>query len=120
MDARIEALSQLFERLPHGVYIGSIASDGTSSTLAANAQLKTILGFAADAADPLVDPFDSGRFADPQQRRQLIEEFASKHRGQMAEDLDGAPVFLAKNSWEAAYVEDKSPEIRFLKTRERR
>jgi peptide chain release factor 3 len=49
-----------------------------------------------------------------------LEEFASRHRGQMAEDLDGAPVFLAKNAWEAAYVEEKSPALRFLRTRERR
>jgi peptide chain release factor 3 len=38
----------------------------------------------------------------------------------MADDLDGAPVFLAKNAWEAAYVEEKNPALRFLRTRDRR
>jgi peptide chain release factor 3 len=49
-----------------------------------------------------------------------LEEFAGRHRGQMAEDLDGAPVFLAKNAWEAAYVEERNPDLRFNKVRERR
>lgn len=48
-----------------------------------------------------------------------LEAFAARHRGQMAEDLDGATVFLAKNAWEAGYVEERFPEVRFLKARER-
>jgi peptide chain release factor 3 len=37
----------------------------------------------------------------------------------MAQDRDGAPVFLAKSSWELGYVTDKFPKIMFAKTRER-
>ncbi|MGD2133001.1 MAG: peptide chain release factor 3 [Maricaulaceae bacterium] len=65
-----------------------------------------------------VPPFETARWLaadDPAD----IEDFAAKHRAQMAEDLDESPVFLAKNAWEASYVEEKFPKVRFLTTRER-
>ncbi len=48
-----------------------------------------------------------------------IAKFRDANKGQMAEDRDGAPVFLAKNAWELGYVDDKFPKVKFLKTRER-
>ncbi len=49
-----------------------------------------------------------------------VETFAGKYRGQMARDLDDARVFLAKDGFEASYVADRHPSLRFLATRERR
>ena len=37
----------------------------------------------------------------------------------MAEDRDGAPVFLARDAWELSYVAERTPEVRFTATRER-
>lgn len=48
-----------------------------------------------------------------------LKTFMAGHQGNMAEDRDGAPVFLAKNAWELRYTGEKHPAIRFLKTRER-
>jgi peptide chain release factor 3 len=48
-----------------------------------------------------------------------VVKFKDANRGQIAEDRDGAPVFLAKSAWELGYVGGKFPNIRFLKTRER-
>jgi peptide chain release factor 3 len=48
-----------------------------------------------------------------------LEDFASKHRTAMAADLDGEPVFLAKSAWETGYVTERSPDIQFLRTKER-
>jgi peptide chain release factor 3 len=48
-----------------------------------------------------------------------VVKFKDANRGQIAEDRDGAPVFLAKSAWELGYVGGKFPLIRFLKTRER-
>ena len=48
-----------------------------------------------------------------------VEKFREANRGQIAEDRDGAPVFLAKSAWELGYVGGKFPNVRFLKTRER-
>ena len=34
-------------------------------------------------------------------------------------DLDGAPVYLGKNAWDAGYAAEKNPDIRFTTTKER-
>jgi peptide chain release factor 3 len=59
-----------------------------------------------------VTPAEGGTDAD-------IEDFSSKYRGQMARDIDQAPVFLAKSSWETGYVMERFPKVAFTKTRER-
>ena len=38
----------------------------------------------------------------------------------MAEDRDGAPVFLAKDQWELNYIQGKFPGLRFSATKDRR
>jgi peptide chain release factor 3 len=48
-----------------------------------------------------------------------VEDFMGKYRGQMARDLDQAPVFLAKSSWETGYVMERFAKVAFTKTRER-
>jgi len=47
-----------------------------------------------------------------------IVKFRDANKGQIVEDRDGAPVFLAKSAWELGYVGDKFPKVRFVKTRE--
>ena len=49
----------------------------------------------------------------------LIEAFIAKNQAAMAEDLDGAPVLLAKSAWDISYAQDKNPGIRFVKIKER-
>ncbi len=48
-----------------------------------------------------------------------LEDFARKYRGQMARDIDGEPVFLAKSSWETGYVGERFPKVVFSRTKER-
>ena len=48
-----------------------------------------------------------------------LEDFAGKHRPQMAEDIDGDPVFLAKSAWEIGYVGERYPKVTLLRTKER-
>ena len=48
-----------------------------------------------------------------------LAESLRVNRNTIAKDLDGAPVFLAKNAWDVGYVSDKNPAIRFTKTKER-
>jgi len=62
-------------------------------------------------------PYETARWvqcADPAR----LKAFVEANRGALAEDRDGAPVFLARNSWELDYVQRQFPEIRFAKTRE--
>ncbi|VAV91362.1 Peptide chain release factor 3 [hydrothermal vent metagenome] len=48
-----------------------------------------------------------------------LENFADRHKMQIAEDVDGAQVFLAKNAWEINYAQEKFPDIKFTATKER-
>ena len=48
-----------------------------------------------------------------------IEDFASKHKSAIAEDIDAQPVFLAKSAWEIGYVSERYPKVGFERTKER-
>ena len=48
-----------------------------------------------------------------------VEDFASKHKGAMAVDIDEQPVFLGKSSWEIGYVGERFPKIGFERSKER-
>ena len=48
-----------------------------------------------------------------------MEDFANKHKSAMAEDIDAAPVFLAKSAWEIGYVGERFPNMSFQRTKER-
>ena len=63
-------------------------------------------------------PYNVARWVGGDDRAKL-EAFAEKNRASMAKDLDGAPVFLAKNAWDVGYMTEKNPDIRFTKTKER-
>ena len=47
-----------------------------------------------------------------------VDDFTGKYRPQMARDIDQAPVFLAKSSWETGYVGERFPKIAFTRTKE--
>jgi peptide chain release factor 3 len=49
-----------------------------------------------------------------------LKKFLDAHQGNLAEDRDGAPVFMAKSAWELRYSAEKWPKIKFTATRERR
>lgn len=63
-------------------------------------------------------PFEMARWVAADDPLEL-KKFIADHQGNMAEDRDGAPVFLAKSAWELRYTGEKRPAIRFNKTRER-
>ncbi len=48
-----------------------------------------------------------------------LDEFANKHKSAMAEDIDAAPVFLAKSAWEVGYVGERFPNVAFHRAKER-
>ena len=51
--------------------------------------------------------------------RPTLEAFLLKNKAASGTDLDGAPVYLAKNSWDVGYVAEKNPDIQFTATKER-
>ena len=48
-----------------------------------------------------------------------LKAFMDEHRAAMAEDRDGAPVFMARDNWDLNFVTGRFPAIRFSATRER-
>jgi peptide chain release factor 3 len=62
-------------------------------------------------------PWDTARWiaGDPKD----LDAFASLHRGALAQDRDGALVFMAKDAWELNYVKERNPALRFSATKER-
>jgi peptide chain release factor 3 len=62
-------------------------------------------------------PFEHARWVHADDPAKL-KEFIDANQGSLANDRDGAPVFLARNNWELNYTAEKFPAIRFLKTRE--
>jgi peptide chain release factor 3 len=48
-----------------------------------------------------------------------VEDFASKHRTAMAEDIDSQPVYLAKSAWDINYAAERYPKVAFHRAKER-
>ncbi|HMM15397.1 MAG TPA: peptide chain release factor 3 [Parvibaculum sp.] len=63
-------------------------------------------------------PFETARWLTAEDPAEL-KRFVDAHRGNLAEDRDGAPVFLAKSNWDLGYTAEKWPHVRFSATRER-
>jgi peptide chain release factor 3 len=47
-----------------------------------------------------------------------IKRFSDQNPGDMADDHDGMPVFLARNGWHLQHAAENWPKLRFLKTKE--
>ncbi|WP_341705478.1 peptide chain release factor 3 [Ferrovibrio sp.] len=63
-------------------------------------------------------PYETARWVSGETDRDL-DDFVAQNRGTIADDRDGAPVFMARNAWELSYIEKKWDKIRFHATRER-
>ena len=67
-----DALTQLFESVLEGIYIGTLC-DGEDTTRAANPHLKLMFGHPPEAEAAAVRPFEPERFVDPQARTDFLE-----------------------------------------------
>jgi peptide chain release factor 3 len=63
-------------------------------------------------------PYQTARWISADARAD-IDAFAEKNRMQIAEDSEGALVFLGKSPWEVGYVQERNPAIRFSTAKER-
>ena len=48
----------------------------------------------------------------------LLKKFIDGNQAALADDHEGAPVFLARNSWALNKAEEDWPKVRFMKTKE--
>jgi PAS domain S-box-containing protein len=97
MDDRAIAFARLFQSVREGVYMGTLGAN-TTATLAANPYLKQIFGYAPDAAETVVQPFETSRFVDPEARQAFIEildrdEVVTDHLMRVRR-VDGTPIWI--------------------------
>ena len=76
-EHRADAFARLFEAVHEGVYIGLLGPRDTT-TLAANPHLKLMFGYAAEADDAQIRPFDLPCFVDPQARTAFIDRLVAE------------------------------------------
>jgi peptide chain release factor 3 len=79
--------------------------------LAARIKSEYELGVRFEAA-----PYDAARWIDGAKAE--VERFVAANRAAVAEDHDGAPVFLARNAWELNTILKEWPAVKFTATRE--
>jgi signal transduction histidine kinase len=113
VERRGSAFARLFEAVHEGVYIGTIGQASTS-TIAANAHLKLIFGYASETPEADVRPFDGERFVDAQAREALAARLATD--GAVSGYLlrlrraDGTPVWIELTA--RAETPDNTNELR--------
>ncbi len=107
-----EGVTQVFKPLIGSQWVVGVVGQLQLDVL--KSRLRDEYGLDADLEN---SPYDTARWISGSEAE--LEKFRSTHRGQLAEDRDGAAVFLAKSAWELGYVTGKFPLISFAKTRER-
>ena len=111
-DLAEEGVSQLFKPLNGSTWIvgvvGQLQFDVIANRIEAEYNLKA--GFEEA-------PYETARWIDGDDK-DLLKKFADANPSAMAEDRDGALVFLARNAWTLSRAQQDFPGLRFLATRE--
>ena len=107
-----EGVTQLFRPVLGGDFVvgavGSLQIDVMRERVAAEYGLEVTF-------EPA--PYETARWLGGTEEE--IDAFAERHKSAMAADIDGNPVFLAKSNWEVSYSEEKFPNVKFHRVRER-
>ena len=111
-DLAEEGVSQLFKPVNGATWIvgvvGMLQFDVIANRIESEYNLKA--GF-EDA------PYDTARWIHCEDKA-IIKKFMDANMSSMAEDRDGASVFLARNSWTLSRAQQDFPQITFSATRE--
>ena len=112
-DMAEEGVTQLFRPMIGSQWIVGVVGQLQLEVLISrlSAEYNVAAGFEAS-------PFDTARWITAEAPADL-KTFIDAHRGAMAEDREGAPVFMARDQWELNYTEQREKALRFTATRER-
>jgi len=112
-DLSEEGLAQVFRTHLGGDHIVGVVGALQLDVMAARvaAEYKVAIDFEAA-------PYATARWlsGDPK----AVKDFVDTNRSTVADDVDGDPVYLARNAWELNYTRDKHPGLRFLEVKEMR
>ncbi|HYD30358.1 MAG TPA: peptide chain release factor 3 [Azospirillaceae bacterium] len=107
-----EGASQVFKPLTGADWIVGVVGPLQFEVLAARIQAE--YGLAAHFEGAAVD---AARWIECDDDV-ILKKFIDNNRSSLAEDHDGALVFLARNAWHLNRTQEDFPSLRFLKTRE--
>jgi len=112
-DLAEEGVTQVFRPMLGSNWIVGVVGQLQLDVLASRigAEYKIAVGFEGA-------PYETARWVAAADKAALAR-FIESHRAAMADDRDGAPVFLARNAWDLDRTIKDWPDIRFLATRER-
>jgi len=108
-----EGVTQVFKPRVGANWIVGVVGQLQLDVLAARMETEYGVKVAFEAA-----PYEAARWvsaADPQE----LKRFEAQNQGTLADDRDGAPIFLARNNWQLGYTTKEWPNIVFAATRER-
>ena len=111
-DLAEEGVSQVFKPIDGSAWIvgvvGQLQFDVLTTRIESEYNIKA--GFEDS-------PFNTARWVSAADKADL-EKFIAANKHNMAEDRDGAPVFMARNSWQLTRAQEDAPTLKFLSTRE--
>jgi peptide chain release factor 3 len=107
-----EGVTRLFKPRFGSDWVIGVVGALQLDVLVARIEAEYGLGVRLEAA-----PYETARWVEADDPKEL-ERFVEGTRAAGAEDHDGAPVFLARNSWELNQTMREWPAIRFRETRE--
>lgn len=107
-----EGASQVFKPLSGSDWIVGVVGQLQFEVLAARMAAEYGLPANFESAG-----LDSARWIEAKDAAAL-KKFTDSNRSNLAEDHDGALVFLARNAWQLNRAVEENPDIKFLKTKE--
>ena len=108
-----EGVTQVFKRSLGGDWIVGVVGQLQLDVLITRVEQEYGVKIGLEPA-----PFETARwvYAD---RKADLDKLIKSNSSAMAEDGDGAPVFLARNSWELNYQSEQNPSVQFSTAKER-
>ncbi len=111
-DLAEEGVTQVFRPVLDSSYIVGVVGQLQLDVLAQRIQQEYKVAASFEPA-----PFDTARWVDGDPAE--VKRFVDRHRSSVAEDRDGAPVFMSRNFFDLNRTQEEWPKLTFAKTRER-
>jgi peptide chain release factor 3 len=111
-DLAEEGVSQLFKPINGATWIVGVVGQLQFEVIANRIESEYNLKAGFEEA-----PFDTARWVSAEDPA-MMKKFVEANTSAMAEDRDGAPVYLARNAWTLNRAQQDFPEIHFSNTRE--
>jgi peptide chain release factor 3 len=112
-DLAEEGVTQVFRPLLGAEWVVGVVGQLQLDVLKTRLDAEYSLPVGFEAA-----PYVTARWCDADDAKEL-ELFVQAKRASLAEDRDGNPVYMARNSWDLNRVQEDFPGVRFTATRER-